>query len=300
MSFKKKIKPEEVQQASTIDSNVDSNGFNYEQQQAEILGVDSSTTVAPDTNDTEKATVDVQELIQKLTAKAMADEQKKQQNNAMGAVPLEEYQKPQPGVSHIPSSDKNAFTGTLTPRDREDLINRLKTRTATQADMALIDESMIFDLPFIKASDFSIPGQYDPKPKDPNIRFRWVNCVNALQSNMQRFLALGYTMAERDDVDETKTPLNDQMIQGTQIRQYDVVLMKINVLVLMGLYKRNIQDSAYKLDSVTSGRMAEAAAGQAFNDLLGSDPDAINTGARNALGKYRIASGKEPVTFSRT
>jgi hypothetical protein len=249
---------------------------------------------------TETQQVDIEKLIAEATAKVKQQEQEAQQRIAMGAVPLEEYNKPQPGVTHIPSSDKKAYTGPMSPKQKDELIERLKARTATKEDLAHIDESMILDLPFIKASDFSIPGQYDPKPKDPSIRFRWVNCVNALQSNMQRFLALGFTPATPDDVNQDKTPLADSMIQGTQIKQYDVILMKINVLKLMSLYKKNIQDSAYKLDAATSGDLGRAAAGQAFEDLLGSDPDAMQTGARGALNKYRVASGREPVTFSRT
>lgn len=215
-------------------------------------------------------------------------------DNAMGAIDPAEYKKHQKGVSHIPSSDKKAYTGPLTPREREDMMDRLRAKQATAEDLANIDESMILDLPYIKASDFSIPGQYDPKPKDPAIRFRWVNCVNALQSNMQRFLALGFVPATPDDVDQEKTPLADSMIQGTQIKQYDVILMKINVMALMSLYKKNIQDSAFKLDSVTSGRMAEAAAGQAFSDLINSEQQ------NGVMNRYRVSTGKEPVTFSRS
>lgn len=246
-----------------------------------------------------QANIDVQAIIDATLAKVKTVD-KKAPSNAMGAVPASEYEKQQPGVTITPTSDEGAYAGLMTPRQREDLLGRLKARTATAADMAMLDESMVIDLPFIKASNFSIPGQYDPKPKDPSIRFRWVNCVNALQSNMQRFLALGFTPATVDDVDQNKTPLGESMIQGTQIKQYDVILMKIPVLQLMALYKRNILDSAYKLDSATSGKMAEAAAGQAFDDLLGSDPDALNTGARQSINKYRVASGREPVTFSRT
>lgn len=214
-------------------------------------------------------------------------------DNAMSAIPLEEYSGPHPGVHVTPSSDTKAYQGPLTQREREDLIQRLQAKTATKVDMALIDESMIFDLPFIKASDFSIPGQYDPRPIDPTIRFRWVNCVNALQSNMQRFLALGFILATPADVDQVKTPLADTMIQGTQIKQYDVVLMKINVLKLMALYKRNMEISANKLDMIRDG--GKALAQQSFNDLVGSEP-----GARAGLNKTRIASNREPVWFSQT
>jgi hypothetical protein len=279
--------------------------FDYDKEQAKILGVDNPTSVTA-TPAQEASTptpeIDVQALIDAVTKdvkKSRKIEAKAKQDEAMGAVDPDEYTKAHPGVTHFPSSDRKAYTGVLTPKQKEELIERLQARTATPADMALIDESMILDLPYIKASDFSIPGQYDPKPKDPSIRFRWVNCVNALQSNMQRFLALGFTPASRDDVNEDKTPLAESMIHGSEIKQYDVILMKINVIQLMALYKRNIMDSAYKLDAATSGKMGEATANQAFSDLLNNDPDAQATGAKKAIGRYREAAGREPVTFSR-
>jgi hypothetical protein len=212
-------------------------------------------------------------------------------DNSMSSVPKEAYQTG--GVTVTPPTDIKAYRGQLTQRDREDLINRMQAGTATKADMANIDESMIMDLPMIKASDFSIPGQYDPKPIDPAVRFRWVNFVNWVQGNLHRFMALGFECASPDDVDQVRTPLADNMIQGTQIKQYDVVLMKINVLKLMALYKRTVLSSLSKLDLVNSGKMGLAAAQQTFIDDLSSDPQ-----ARGAYNKTRVATGREPVTFS--
>lgn len=243
--------------------------------------------------------VDTQNDLTLNNVQSLIDAVKSQINqpdpNAMSAIDPDEYNKVQPGVTVTPSSDKKAYQGPVTPRQREEIIERLNAGQATDADLERIDESMVMDLPFIKASNYSIPGQYNPKPKDPAIRFRWVNCVNALQSNMQRFLALGFVLATPDDVDQVRTPLGASMIDGTQIKQYDVVLMKINVMQLMALYKKNVLDSLYKLDMATNGRTAIAAAQQTFHDLVDSDPM-----ARSGLNKTRVASGREPVTFNHT
>jgi hypothetical protein len=211
---------------------------------------------------------------------------------SMSSAPAEAYKTG--GVTVTAPTDVKAYQGQLSPREREDTITRLVAGTATKADMANIDESMIMDLPMIKAANYSIPGQYSPKPKDPAIRFRWVNFINALQSNMQRFLALGFVMATPDDVDQEKTPLGESMIKGTQIQQYDVVLMKINVLQLMALYKKNVQDSLYKLDSVQRGGVA--AANQSFMDDVSKDPVARG---QLASATYK-RGGESPVTFSQT
>lgn len=257
----------------------DTNAFNNVQQQDEVLAKQAAQIDA------------VAEEVNRQVLKAQQDLRSKPDDNAMSAIPIEEYSGPHPGVHVTPSTDSKAYQGPLTQRQREDLIQRLQARTATEADMALIDESMIFDLPFIKASDFSIPGQYDPRPIDPTIRFRWVNYVNALQSNMQRFLALGFVLTTPADVDQVKTPLADTMINGTQIKQYDVVLMKINVLKLMALYKHNMMVSANKLDMIREG--GKALAQQSFNDLL-------NSGDRAGLNQVRVASQREPVWFSQS
>lgn len=278
------------------ESSATESNFNYEDQHKEIvdsLGVSANAIDSNEPDVPEKTQVDIEQLIKDVTARETAKVKAAEADNTMTSVPGEAYKTG--GVSVEPSTDKKAYQGPLLIRQREDLIKRLQTHTATEEDMALIDESMVMDLPFIKAADFTIPGQYNPKPKDPSIRFRWVNCINALQSNMQRFLALGFTLARRDDVDEVKTPLAESMIDGTQIRQYDVVLMKIPVLQLMALYKRNVQDSLFKLDGVTSGNMSKAAAEQTFSDDISHD-----LMARSGYNKVRSGSGKEPVTFNRT
>lgn len=281
------------------DKKEDPDGFNYEQEHQEIT--DSLKTSSDMTNvSTDDVANKNAELLASIDDKVIEQVRhaqnilkKQEQDNTMTAVPASEYTGPTPGIHVTASTDNKAYQGPLSHREKEDLINRFKAHTATKEDMALMDESMIFDLSFIKASDFSIPGQYDPKPIDPEIRFRWVNCVNALQSNMQRFLALGFTMATPVDVDQVRTPLAESMIQGNQIKQYDVVLMKIPVLALMSLYKRNMLVSASKLDMVREGGIA--AANQTFQDLVGQDPM-----ARSGYNKVRAASGKEPVTFTRT
>lgn len=139
-------------------------------------------------------------------------------------------------------------------------------RGATKIDISKLDESMIMSMPFIKATANIVPGILFLKPKSANIRFRWVNFKNWEGGNYQKFKALGYQNAGVDDVDQEKTPVGDNCIDGTQIKWYDVILMKIDVFVLMGLYKANIMGSLEKV-----GRFQETALSQAqkqFNEAL--------------------------------
>jgi hypothetical protein len=307
MTLKRKNNPEEpIQpqgdgQVSNTPEPEQTSVFNYEQQQESLKQdfshIDSNEPVVVLNTESIPAVIDNTDTVNALAdlAEAVSKKMKQDQaDNTMTSVPAEAYTRGG-NVQVTPSSDKKAFLGPITPRQREDMIERFRARTATDDDMRRLDESMILDLSFIKTAGYDIQDSFHPIPKDPSIRFRWVNKVNFVQGNMMRLMADGFEAASIDDVDTVKTPIHPKMIDGTQITQYDVVLMKISVLKLMAIYKRNIEVAAFKLDGITSGKMAEAAASQSFNDLIGFEP-----GGRGTLNKYRQASGKEPVTFSRT
>src|SRR6266446_1839875 len=254
----------------------------------DLLG-ETTVTVHTDTTneDTLNSLADLADAVSKRIAEDKID-------NAMSSVSADAY-KIGCSTKVTASTDKKAYQGPLNPEDRKKLIDRLNARTATDEDMRRIDESMILDLPFIKAADFSVSGEFNPRPKDPAIRFRWVNNVNFIQGNMMKLMADGFEVASIDDVDVVKTPIHSRMLDGTQIKQYDVVLMKISVLKLMSIYRRNLETAAFKLDSITSGRGSEAAASQSFSDLVSTDPSAVS-----GYNRTKAASGREPVVFSRT
>jgi hypothetical protein len=164
-------------------------------------------------------------------------------------------------------------------------------RAAEKIDISQIDESVIMRLPQIKAASFEIIDILNPKPKDPAIRFRWVNYKNNVAGNMSRYLALGFTVATLADVDLEKTPIDPSMIDGTQIKYYDVVLLSINVLRLMALYKANILKSANRLIKAKERGLNEA--NRQFAENLKSDGRMVAgyNRAKQAL------NGRDPVAF---
>lgn len=263
----------------------------------EVSSVDAALIGDPTVSLDDKESID--NFVEAVAATVVKKQKKEVTDNAMGSQDPAIYE--QPGKSNVvvtAPKDKKAYGGTspLTERQREDLINRLRAHTATDADMARIDESMIFDLPFIKAADYSITQNFSPLPKDPSVRFRWVNCVNFIQGNMMKLMQDGFEVATIDDVNTDKTPIHSTMIKGTEIHNYDTVLMKISVLKLMSLYRRNMENSLWKLEGAASGKMGEAAAMSEFNNLVSNVE-----GGRAALQKARISSGgQEPVTFTHT
>lgn len=174
---------------------------------------------------------------------------------------------------------------------KERLKNAKIARPAEPIDLENLDESMIMNMPEIKAVSFELIDMLNPKPKDKSIRFRWTNYKNAVAGNLGRLIALGYKYATPEDIDTTKYTLDPSMIEGTQIRYYDVVLLKINVIRLMQLYKSNIIRSVMKL-----GRAAERGKNEAnrqFASDLASSPQMI---ARYNQAKMQN-NGVEPIEF---
>jgi hypothetical protein len=137
------------------------------------------------------------------------------------------------------SSSDIAHTRTIDSSGQPDM----RARPATKLDIAKLDESMIMSMPFIKASDNIIPAILFLKPKDPVMRFHWVNFKNWEGGNYRKYRAYGFVDATAEDVDIDITPIGEDCLQGSGIVWYDVKLMKINVFKLMSLYKRNIMSS---------------------------------------------------------
>jgi hypothetical protein len=172
--------------------------------------------------------------------------------------------------------------------------NRLPNKTARPSkkiDLSNIDESHIMEMPSIKAASFEIIDILNPKPKDPAIRFKWANYKNAVAGNLGRLKSLGFEVAHIDDVDLSKSHIDPSMIEGTQVKYYDVILLKIGTMRLMSLYKANILKSISKL-----ARMKEKGIKEAENDFKTSVQGV--PGASMAYNKMKEAlGGKEPVSF---
>lgn len=172
-------------------------------------------------------------------------------------------------------------------------IKKMEKRTAkpaTELDLEHLDESMIMDMPEIKAASFEIIDILNPKFKDKSLRGRWSNFKNAEASNLHRLLSLGFVVAHVDDIDQSKTKLPDNMIDGTQVKYYDVLLLKIPVLRLMSLYKSNIIRSISKLGRMNQKGVAEA------NRQFMSDINAAGEGKNYLDAKNRLG-GRDPVEF---
>jgi len=197
------------------------------------------------------------------------------------------------------TSSNSGFTGQETKKHLDDLtgkkIKRVGdgVRPAEEVDLANIDESMIMDMPAIKATAFKIIDILDPKPKDKALRFRWANYKNYVGGNLGKYLAIGFQVASLDDIDQKRTPIDPSMVDGTQIKWYDVILLKINVIRLMELYKTNIIKSINKLERTKAKGLAEAT--RQFQSDISAEP-----GAARAYNHYKQAIGHEPVEFFAT
>lgn len=142
-----------------------------------------------------------------------------------------------------------------------------QARPATQMDLAKITEADVLNLDFIDAKSFDIPAMLQVEPKDGAIRFRWVNFKNYEGGNYAMFKALGFENTKPEDV---KGELSVHLLKedGT-IKWFDVILMKVPTLHLMGIYKKNIIKALMKV-----GRWQTEAIAQAKRTLdhdVGSD-----------------------------
>lgn len=162
---------------------------------------------------------------------------------------------------------------------------------ATKIDLENLDESMILNLPSIKAATFEVMDMLNLKPVDKTIRFRWANFKNNVAGNLARYYALGYKTASIDDVDQTKIKVDESMIDGTQVKYFDIILLKIPVIRLMELYKANIIKSVNRLVKFKERGIKEANR-QFMTDLAASGKD--TAGYNRAKAQM---GGREPVEF---
>ena len=161
-------------------------------------------------------------------------------------------------------------------------------RAASKFDISKLDESMILDMPQIKAATFEIITMLELKPKDPAIRFRWANYKNFVSGNLARYYALGFQNASIDDIDVEKTPVHESMLEGSTVKYYDIILLKVSVLRLMELYKANMIKSVNRLIEHRERGLREA------NRDFASG---LSAGDRANYNKLKEALGREPVEF---
>jgi len=222
--------------------------------------VDGGSTLASEIHvkkDAPFSTKDTKEQFEKLTNQETLTESKeqKQVHDFITSLKNEEPQDFSPDIQ-VGARPRATVTSGMTsesyaipqPVNQSGFENIGKTaRPASKKDLdsfaASLNESQIMDIPWIKATDDIIPGILFLKPKDPQIRFHWVNYKNYEGGNYQYYSALGFVNAGPNDVDIEKTPIWPSALHGSEIKWYDVILMKINVFVLMARYKRNIMAS---------------------------------------------------------
>ena len=205
--------------------------------------------------------VDAENLTQRVIDRLKSEAQQAQTGNTSDAtagfgrtVAKSPYQ---PDVQVIPppsSKDQNA--GKMPD-----------VRPALSQDLSKLTEADILNLDFVNAQAFDIPAMLQVAPKDGNIRFRWVNFKNYEGGNYAMFKAIGFTNAKPEDV---AGALSEHLLKedGT-IKWFDVILMKVPTLHLMGIYKKNIIKALMKV-----GRWQTAAIEQAKRTLdheVGSD-----------------------------
>lgn len=187
--------------------------------------------------------------------------------------------------------DKDNFAPSMTITPPPSKTTKKTAKPATEMDLENLDESMIMNLPQIKAASYELNNFLNLKFKDKTLRPRWANCKNYVQGNLHRFLQLGFAVTGVDDIDQTKTPVDASMIDGTTIKYHDVIHLKINVVRLMELYKAGILKSLDRLTRAKEKGLAEA--NRQFASDISNTP-----GAARAFNDLQAAKGRPPVEFT--
>lgn len=252
------------------------NTFNYEAEQKKIE--QAINAAPPEVIDSTLVDIDVVDP-EELLAKMQRDEQQRTVGHTNH--PPEFYQ----GKGNFDPSMEITPPPSRTKKKQE-------AKPATEIDLENLDESQIMNLPQIKAASFELNNFLHLKFKDKTLRGRWANCKNYVQGNLHRFLQLGYSIAEVADIDETQTPVDISMIDGTQIKYHDVILLKIGVMRLMELYKAGILKSQDRLARASEKGLAQAQV--EFKNFVNAEP-----GAARAYNEMSAAhGGKELVSFN--
>lgn len=298
----KKIGEDDSENNSNNSVRSDSSVFDYDKEQQKI--VDALKSAPSSSIDSSEPVVAMENIeVDNDKGPAFPDPEE----NIGHTVHSKEFYEKQQGFAPAIEVSKKGFTGqetqkqfTRTVTSFRDLNDREKAqyfanelaKPATQQDLENLDESMIMEMPQIKADSFDrIIDMLNPKPKDKTIRFKWANCKNFVAGNLGRYLAIGFQVANVNDIDQQRTPTDPSMIVGTEVRYLDVILLKIPVIRLMELYKANVVRSIMKLGRVREKGIAMA--NKQFSDDLSSIP-----GASNQYNKIKAGlQGREPVEF---
>src|SRR5579859_336820 len=272
--------------ASTNDpALVDGNeSFNYEKEQAKILGQPEDTT-------------QFQDIINTIVDKVRETGKPVDQQTGHSILSADEYKGMTPDIQVTKRNTGFSSAETAQEFRVNDPLKGVSknpnqpVRTANDVDLSKIDETMVMDLPFIAVTEFKLIDSLNLKPKDPGTRFRWVNYKNFVAGNMGRYVALGFEPASIDDVNTKETPVDNSMVDGSTVKYYDIQLFKIHVLKLMALYKKNIIQSLGRIRNFQEA--GKAAAEKQFNDDITSNPQLMA-----GLHKMRIANnGEAPIEF---
>lgn len=146
--------------------------------------------------------------------------------------------------------------------------NDSRARPATSIDLANLDETNVMSVPFLETKSFEVMDIMSVHPVDPALRFRWANFKNQEGAQYATLKAMGFENCLPEDCKEADL-MKSLVKEDGSIKYFDVVLVKINVLILMSKYKKNIMKSMNRVGKWDEGAIKEANA--TFNNSLSQD-----------------------------
>jgi hypothetical protein len=116
----------------------------------------------------------------------------------------------------------------------------------------------------IEARPLMMPQQLDVKSRRPEYAFYWVNRKGDQGTRHEKFLALGFTNAAKEDVHGLDESV---MIQGNSIILGDLILMKCLKEKYYGYLKYNMM----KANNAVKAQASPSSAARQFSSEVGAD-----------------------------
>jgi hypothetical protein len=180
-----------------------------------------------------------QDLEKMVSDEVDSGEDNQTKKQAFNELSFDAPQKPLPGAT------------TKIAAPKAPIVDKVETLSEDDIDLDKLDESTLMKYD-IKCKTLDNSAMMALKPSHNDIVLRWVyNGYGSKEgrSNVNRRKGQGFQFALVDDIEGGVDSLVDAIVEGDQITCYDVVLMKISKVLLMGHYKFNLLTSHKRVNS---------------------------------------------------
>lgn len=162
-----------------------------------------------------------------------------------------------------------------------------QAEAARQAAAKLPDEA-------IEARPLVLPDYTDLRPRNPLLKFRWVNRVAGEGQRLYQMEAMGFAkVTSKDVVGPDGKPVPDYLIKNGQIVYGDLVLMKISRKQYLGALKYNEQRAVDRISKAAFLKRAKKMVSEELGRVGSPATPKITTFVPGQAETEALVGGKE-------